>query len=135
MFLVCLNLAVFLAVALGVPGVTDVNPNTQGQPMMDTNQYEEHFNASDIRRSWDENIVYGIPILGDIFAGFAFIADHWQFLIDGFPIFLNWVSANFITDASASTAFGVFANVLRAIYAILMAMWFIEFISGRFVTD
>lgn len=134
-FIVCLNLATGVALALGLPGTEYVYSADPGGYQQNATYYEEHFNSTEVAERWGANTNLGIPIVGDIFSGLYFLAINWQYLIDGFPIFLDWVSDSFITDASAKAAFDIIANALRAIFAILMAIWFIEFIAGRYVTQ
>lgn len=131
MFIACLNLAVGMAMALAIPGTEYVMASNPSN----ASEYEEHFNSTEIASGWGATDIIGIPIIGDIFSGFSFLFTNFQYLIDGFPMFLTWLSDTYIIDSAARTAFAVIANVLRAIYAILMATFLIEFISGRYVTD
>jgi len=132
MFMVCLNLSVGLCIGLGLPGSEWVQATPPGATVED---YEEHFNATDITRSWQENIIYSIPIFGDIFSGLAFLMGNLQYLVDGFPMFLDWISDTYITDAEARTAFALIAGALRGIYVIMMSVMVIEFFSNRNLTD
>jgi hypothetical protein len=131
LFILCLNLAVGLAIDLSLAGTEYVTP-TGGSNSSD---YEGTFNATDIGGSWKASPFSGIPVIGDIFSAFQFLFTHVQMLIDGFPTFLGWISDTYIVDASGRVAFAVIANALRAVYAVLMAFWFIEYIGGRYFTD
>jgi hypothetical protein len=131
LFLACLNLSMGMIIALNVPGtewVQATNPSN-------ASDYEGHFNATEIAEGWGSTPFSGIPIVGDIFSGFSFLFRNIRYLIDGFPMLLTWISDSYIIDASAKTAFAIITNVLRAIYAILMSVFFIEYISGRYLTD
>ena len=131
LFIVCLNLASGLVVALALPGTEYV----QGQNPSNTSEYESHFNATETAEQWGATPYSGIPVIGDIFSGFSFLFTNIRYLIDGFPMFLTWIGDTFIIDASAQIAFAVICNVLRAIFALLMSIFVIEFISGRYATD
>lgn len=131
LFILCLNLATGLVISLSLPGTEYVQSQSPGEPT----DYESHFNATDIGEKWQYPSNFGLPFFGDIIGGFTFLFQNVHFLIDGFPILLTWVSDSYITDASGRNAFSIIANVLRAIYAVLMSMWFIEYIGGRYFTD
>lgn len=131
MFFVCLNLASGLAIALALPGTEYVQATTPDE----TTEYESHFNATEIVDKWGATPFSGIPVIGDIFSGLNFLWNGIQYLIDGFPMFLTWISDTYIIEAQAKTAFAIFANALRAIFAILMTVFAIEFISGRKLTE
>ena len=130
-FFACLNLATGLIIALGLPGteyVQAVNPSN-------ASEYEEHFNATEVAEGWAATPFSGIPVIGDIFSGFQFLWRNLQYLIDGFPMFLTWMSDTYITSSDARSAFNIIANALRAVYAILISVLVIEFITGRYLTD
>lgn len=131
MFIVCLNLATGLAIALALPGTEYV----QATVPEDMGDYEEHFNATEIANKWSANPLSGIPVIGDIFSGFYFLWQNIEYLLDGFPMLLTWIGDTYITDASAQTSFQIIAMALRAVYAILMSVVLVEFISGRYFTD
>lgn len=131
LFILCLNLATGLVIALSLPGTEYVQAQSPGS----ATDYESTFNATEIGGSWGATPFYGIPVIGDIFAGFQFLFTHIHFLIDGFPMFLTWISDSYLTDAGGRTAFNIIANSLRAVYAVLMCMWFIEYIGGRYFTE
>jgi len=131
MFMLCLNLSVGIAIGLGVPGTEYVQPTNPSN----ASEYEEHFNATDIADRWGATPFSGIPVIGDIFSGFSFLFQNIQYLLDGFPMFLTWISDTYITDATARTSFFIITNALRAIFAVLMSVMVVEFISGRYLTD
>lgn len=130
-FIVCLNLATGMAISLGVAGTEYV----QATNPSNGTDYEEHFNATDIADRWSATPFSGIPVIGDIFSGFNFLFQNIQYLLDGFPMLLNWLADTYITDATARTNFSYITNALRALYAILMSIFVIEFISGRYMVD
>lgn len=134
MFIVCLNLATGMALALAVPGTSKVPPRDPAGTQSNATEYEEHFNSTKIAKDWRSKGV-DIPIIGDLFAGFQFLALHWDYLLDGFPMFIELIGNSFLIDESGRIAFFIITNAIRALYAILMAMFFIEFISGRHVLD
>ena len=131
LFIACLNLSVGMIIALALPGTEYV----QASNPSNASDYEAHFNATETAESWGATPFSGIPMIGDIFSGFQFLWRNFQYLIDGFPMLLNWLSDSFIVDASAKTAFFIITNVMRALFAILTSMFVIEFISGRIMTD
>ena len=131
LFLFCLNLAFGLVLNLSMAGTNYFSPT---EPM-DPEDAESHFNATDIAGKWGSTPFSGVPLVGDIFSGFQFFVQNLQFLIDGFPMLLTWMADAYIVDAGAAVAFNFIAWVLRAIYALLISTFFIEFISGRVFTD
>jgi len=118
---------------LALPGTAVVHA---GGPIANATQYEQQFNSSKIT-TWggNGNPLQGIPVIGDIFGGFLFLTQNIQFLIDGLPQLLNFIKDSYITDPSGKLAFDVIAGALRAIYAFLIALFLIEFISGRYFTE
>jgi len=124
-----------MAVALALPGVGYVMPGDPQNPASNASIYESHFNATELADKWQSNPFSGIPIVGDIFTGFQFLWQNLQYLIDGFPVLLAWIGNTYLTDAGSRTAFGIISNVLRAVYAILLSIFVIEFISGRYMTN
>jgi len=132
LFMVCVNLGIGLVFAFNVAGTEYVGSSTSPT---NASQYESHFNATNIAESWGATPFSGIPVIGDIFAGFQFFFSNIQFLIDGFPMFLTWIGDTFVADATAQAGFSILAMVLRAIEAILISVLLIEFISGRYLTD
>jgi hypothetical protein len=132
LLLFCLNLVVGLCVALSVPGTAYASPVSGG---VNATEYEGHFNATEVAKSWSATPFSGIPVIGDIFGGFNFLITTVGYLFDGFPCLLTWISDSYITDVSGQLAFAVITNVLRAVYALLITIFLIEFISGRVFTD
>lgn len=132
--LIIINLAVGIVMGLSLPGTAYVVPSgpTGG---LNATEYEQHFNSTETVRSWTWTPFSGIPIIGDIFGGLGFLYQNIQYIIDGLPKFLLWIENSYITDASGRLAFEVIANAIRALYAILITMFVIEFISGRIFTD
>lgn len=132
LFIFIANLITGVAIVLAFPGTEYVNPSA---PSLNATEYESHFNSTDISTGWKATPFSGIPVIGDIFAGFNFLIQDIGYLIDGFPSLLTYISNTYIVDPSGQFAFGVIANVLRAVYALLISMFLIEFISGRIITD
>ena len=117
---------------MSVPGtayVSGMNPGTNAT------EYEGHFNATETAESWSSTPFSGIPLIGDIFAGFNLLWQNIHYLVDGFPLLLTYISDSYITSYEGQVAFMVIANVLRAVYALLITFFIIEFISGRVFTD
>lgn len=127
-----INLSVGVVIGLALPGAAYTSP-IAGE--LDAEEYEERFNATGLATEWKGTPFSGIPIVGDIFAGFSFLYQNIQYIVDGLPRFMDWISASFIQDSTAQAAFLVIANALRAIYAFLIAMFVVEFISGRVFSD
>jgi hypothetical protein len=113
-------------------GVSFASPTSS---TIDPTGYEAHFNATKIAKGWSSTPFSGIPLIGDIFAGFNFMYQNLGYLIDGFPILLNWLKDSFITDPTARLAFDILANALRAVFALLICIFFIEYIGGRIISD
>ena len=132
LYLFIINLVVGLVIVLAVPGAVYANPAALDVNAID---YEQHFNATDVAESWSATPFSGIPVIGDIFGGFNFLWQNIGYLIDGFPVLLTYISDSYITDPSGQIAFAIIANVLRAVYALLITLFLIEFISGRIFTD
>jgi hypothetical protein len=115
---------------LALPGTTVVASG----PVLDSSQadqYQEQFNASRIVASWGATPFSGIPVIGDIFAGFNFMWQNVQYILNGLPMFLQYLSNTYITDIAAYNSFIIITYALEAIYAFLMVWFLIEFISGR----
>jgi hypothetical protein len=126
MFIVCLNLATGLIIALQLPAVGWVNPTV---PTVNTTDYESQFNATEIAKGWQANPLQ--DFLGDVFSMFNFLWVTISYMLDGFPQMLFWMRDSYLTDISGITAFDILANALRALYAIMFAWFVIDFISGR----
>jgi hypothetical protein len=131
-FIACLNLSVGIVVGLALPGTEFMQP---AQPSMNATEYESHFNATDVAEGWGSTPFSGIPVIGDIFSGLNFLWSNFQYLIDGFPIFLQWISDTYILDVETQNALNYILWALRGIYAVMMGLFVIEFISGRVMTD
>jgi hypothetical protein len=128
-----INLSIGVVMGLALPGTAAVH---SGGPITNATQYEQQFNSSKIE-GWggNGNPLQGIPVIGDIFGGFQYLIGNIQFLIDGLPQLLNFIKDSYITDPSGQLAFDVIANALRAIYAFLICLFLIEFVSGRYFTE
>lgn len=139
LFIVCLNLSIGLLYATqdgeSVFHVGGTEYVGQTQAPTNSSEYESHFNATDTVGGWQSNIIVGIPIIGDIFSGLNFLWTNIKYLVDGFPMLLTFIKDAYITDYPAQLAFDVIANALRALFAIMMTLFAIEFISGRIATD
>jgi len=132
LFLLCINLAISVVISLGIAGVSFASPSS---PAIDPLEYETHFNSTQIAKGWSSTPFSGIPLIGDIFAGFNFLYQNIGYMIDGFPILLNYLKDSFITDPTARLAFDVIANALRAVFALLISIFLIEYIGGRNISD
>lgn len=125
-----INLSIGLVMGLALPGTGIVS----GGPVLDSNQsaqYQAQFNASQIVSSWGGTPFSGIPIIGDIFAGFNFMWQNLQYILNGLPLLLQYIAQTYITDIDAYNSFIIISYALQAIYAFLMVWYLIEFISGR----
>lgn len=133
LYIIIANLVVGAVVMLNLAHANDyVQPYTTG---VNATEYEEHFNATDIAKGWDPSPFEGLPIVGDIFAGFDFLWQMIGYLTDGLPTLLIWIRDSYITTAGGLDAFEMIANVIRAVEAVLITTFVIEFISGRVFTD
>jgi hypothetical protein len=128
-----INLAIGIVMGLALPGTAFAHA---GGPIANATQYEQQFNSSKIE-GWggNGNPLQGIPVIGDIFGGFLYLIQNIQFLIDGLPQLLNFIKDSYISDPSGQLAFDVIANALRAVYAFLICLFLIEFLSGRYITE
>lgn len=133
LYLIILNLSIGLVIGLGVAGTEYFEPTYSEN--FDAEAYEEQFNATAVASGWRATPFSGVPIVGDIFAGFNFLWQMLGYMADGLPTLLTWLGNSFISDSSGITAFTLIANALRAVYAILITTFLIEFISGRVFTD
>jgi len=134
LFIMCLNLACWLALNpyVGIISSYSVQP---WNPSVNASEYESHFNATQIGKGWQASPYVGIPVIGDIYSGFQFLFVMIEYLIAGFPLFLLWIDNAFIVGESAHLAFLAITTVISALYAVVMAFFFIEFISGRILHD
>lgn len=128
LFLVCINLSVTMAVTLGFPATGYSTPFQGGG---NTTEYQTRFNSTKIASDWQAKPFSGVPILGDIFSGFYFLFNNWEFLTSGLSYVFRWIGDSYLTDAAMSTAFNAIANVILAVYAILMATFMLYLITGR----
>lgn len=133
LFLIVFNLGIGLVIALNLAGTEYFAPTYSDN--FNGTLYEEQFNATSIAQKWSATPFSGIPVIGDIFAGFDFLWQMIGYMADGLPTLLLWMGNSFISDASGLAAFTLIANALRAVYAVLFATFLIEFISGRVFTD
>lgn len=134
-FVICLNLATGLVLELNVAGVDQtVGEPASGiapHPSTNTSEYEGHFNATEIAEGWTFPPTIAIPIIGDIWSGFSFLARLVTYVIVGFPLFLGWLGDSFIIGAESLAAWNILKTTVLAVFSIVMAMYFIWFISGR----
>jgi len=129
MFILCLNLASYLVIALGLPGYSYVS---YGGGDISATGIEEQFNPQNIASGWNVETTF---LIGDVISAFNFFVRNFMLLIDGFPALLDWFAHTFITDAAGQAAFNVIAMALRAVFAVLMTTLLIEFIGGRIMSD
>ena len=120
-----------MVMGLALPGTAYVGPATT----QNATDYEQHFNGTDIADSWSGTPFSGIPIIGDIYGGLTFLWNNIKYIVDGLPMLLDWIRDSYITEAVGRTAFDVIAGAIRAIYAFLIAIFVIELISGRYMSD
>lgn len=132
LFLLVLNIVIGLCIALQVPSTMYITPFAK---TVNATEYEAYYNATQIAKNWKATPFSGIPVIGDIFGGFGFLWQTLGYMLDGFPTLITWIGDSFITNPEGQTAFWILANMLRAIQAILITMFIIEFISGRIWTD
>jgi hypothetical protein len=131
LFIICLNVATTLVTQLGIAGTAYVNPTNTTGPSED---YASRFNASDVAVHWTPT-TYGIPVIGDIFGGFYLFFNTVKFVIAGFPLMLVWIGDTYIVDAAGKTAYNFLIAAILVPFYVLMAIWVIEFISGRYMND
>jgi hypothetical protein len=132
-YIMCINLATGVVIGLNLGGVNQVMQPTN--PYVDPLDLEEQFNATAQAESWSSTPFSGIPIIGDIFAGFDFLIRNIAFLLGGFPYLLEWFADSFIVDATARISFSVLANCLRGLFAVIGSWFVVEFISGRGIVE
>ena len=125
--IICLNLATGLVVELSVPGTSYVSPSPTGN----ATDYPSQFNATEIAKGWSFPPTIGIPVIGDIWSGFSFLVRMITYVFVGFPIFLQTLGDNYITDPSGLAAWTSISTVILALFAVVMAFYFVWFISGR----
>lgn len=131
LYVLCFNLAIGIVVGVQIPGTAFFSPSTP----LDPTAAEAQFNPDEIME-WGSTPFSGIPLIGDIFAGFQFLIRNFRFLIDGFPMLMEWMADSFgVTGTEAEAPFLVIIWSLRAIMAALVSIFLIEFISGRVFSD
>jgi hypothetical protein len=126
-----INLSVGVVIGIAAPGTGYVASG----PAVNATEYEQHFNGTALANGWTGTPFSGIPVIGDIFSGLGFLWQNIQYIVDGLPMFLNWIKDSYITDPDGQLAFDVISNAIRAVYALLIAIFVIEFISGRYISD
>lgn len=127
LFVICLNLATGLVIELGMPGTAYISPSNPSS----ASEYESQWNATEIAEDWTLPPTLGIPIVGDIWSGFSFLTRLITYVIVGFPLFLGWVGDWFVTGSEAMVAWNVLKATIVALFSVVMATYFIWFISGR----
>lgn len=128
LFIVCINLCVTMAISLELPATEYMSPLQGGGNSTD---YQDQFNSTEVAANWQADRESGLPIVGDIFGGVYFFFNNWEFMVSGLSYVFRWIGDSYLTTATMRTAFDTIANVILAIYAILMAMFLIYLISGR----
>lgn len=131
LYVLCFNLAIGIIVGVSVPGTAFFSPTTPLEP----ETAEGQFDPEEIME-WGSTPFSGIPLIGDIFAGFQFFIRNFRFLFDGFPLLLEWMADSFgITGTEAEAPFTVITWTIRVIFYALISVFLIEFISGRVFSD
>ena len=126
-FICCLNLATGLVVELNAPGTDYVSPVSPESP----EDYEAHYNVTEIGKGWSSRPLANVPILGDIYYGFQTFFRLVSYVFVGFPAFLYSLGDNFITDQAGLNAYHSIAIVVGALFFVVMAFYIVWFISGR----
>jgi len=132
MFILCFNLSIGLVLALGLPGTAYVSPT---DPTKTETDYESQFNATEIAEGWKPTFSVGILVIDEVFSMFNFMWRNMVFLLDGFPQMLAWIGYTFSVDADGQAALAFIAWAWRAMFAITMSIFVIEFVSGRYMSD
>ena len=131
LYLLCFNLAIGVIVSMSVPGTSFFSPTSP----LESEFGEEQFDPEEIME-WGSTPFSGIPLIGDIFAGFQFLITNFRFLIDGFPMLLEWMADSFgITGTSAEAPFTAITWMVRVVFLAMTSIFLIEFISGRVFSD
>jgi hypothetical protein len=138
-FFLCINvvsmvvLGAYTGTGFSFPFVDYTHPlNSTGT----IDEYEENFNGSALvggesgAGGW--NPVGGYGFAGDIFSALNMFWQVFRFLVDGLPLTLEWIGSMIPV---ASTAFTLFAYVLRILTAVMTTTLVIEFISGRVLLE
>lgn len=126
LFIICLNLATGVVTELGIPGTSAVSPS----PQADASDYESHFDVEEVAE-WKSQPFSGIPILGDVYFAFSTFSRMVSYIFVGFPVFLYSLGDNFITDPEGLVAFQIIAGAIGALFAVVMCLFLLWFISGR----
>jgi hypothetical protein len=108
-----------------IPGLNYSRPLNASGTIED---YEERLNATDVMADWRGEGATNLPIIGDLFSGVTQFWDRFKFLVDGIPSLLDWFGSFLPVSA---TGFNIVAWAVRAITAIMVTIFVIEFISGR----
>ncbi len=117
-----------MVVTLGFPGTETLSPFQGGGTSTD---YQERFNSTVVAEDWQADRQTGLPIVGDIFSGVYFFFNNWEFMVSGLSYVLRWIGDSYLTTTASLNAFSAIANVLLAVYAMLMGMFMFYLISGR----
>ena len=130
LFILCLNLATGLTMELQLPGAGKATPVPS--PMgSNATAYPEQFNATEMAKGWTFPPTIGIPVIGDIWSGFGFLTRLITYVLVGFPLFLTWLGDSFLVGGEALAAWNIIKTVILALFSVVMATFFIWFISGR----
>lgn len=129
LFILCINV-IAIAVLTTTTSGTPMFPFVKySQPLNSTGtveEYEENFNGTGLVDTWQPQSGFGFA--GDIFSGLNMFWSIFRFLIDGLPMTLEWVGS-FVP--AASTAFTVFAWIIRILTGVMTTTLVVEFITGR----
>jgi len=126
-FVICLNVATGLICELNAPGTEYVNPSNPEE----FEDYESHYNATEIAQGWSSNPLNSVPLLGDIYYGFQTFFRLVSYVFVGFPTFLYSLGDYFITDQAGLDAYHLVAGAVTAMFFVVMALYIVWFISGR----
>ena len=126
-FVICLNIATGLVCELNAPGTEYVYPSDP-ETLED---YEGHYNLTEIAEEWKSDPLSNVPLLGDIYYGFQTFFRLVSYVFVGFPTFLYSLGDYFITDATALAAYHIFTGGITAMFFVVMAFYIVWFISGR----
>lgn len=134
LFLFIINVVAAMVMSATTSGGQYVFPGVQYSHGLNATanltQTEQQFNSTDIVEGWSATPFSGIPIFGDIFFVVIDFARKVRFLVDGFPMMLDWVSS-FIPASGGQVAFNWISNTLRMIFAVMAGTLIFEMISGR----
>lgn len=135
LFMIILNLVSTMVVAIQMPGTTYSGGLYIGTGANAT-QYETEYNATNMMSNWAAPISpsYGIPLYGDIYGMVIMFFNMVKGVVDGFPTLLTQ-SINAIPDASARASANQLVWVIRGVYAFIIVAFFVQFISGRKISE